>query len=89
MNIAKFRLIRVASYLFPDENTTIMALSQIEGLHTERINLSLAPEARWFYIVNECDKSGLLPRLVTEMLLHYPNNTELQQLRKDLAANIV
>lgn len=72
MNKDMLRLAQVLAGLYPDVASTAVLLAKA-GMKTDRILAEQTPETRWFYIVQECVKAGLIPKLLYEARADYPD----------------
>lgn len=76
MDKALIPLVEVMSDLYPDIDSSIPFMAVI-GMQSGRIRTEASPVNRWFAIIRECEKAGLIPDLIDLALVDYPANKEL------------
>lgn len=81
MKAANVRLFLMLAKLYPDaaESSLLMA---IVGIDAGRIHSEQGARTRWFEIVNEAEKAGQIPGLMSAALADYPKHDGLHELRK-------
>lgn len=80
MTPANVRLFKLLADLFPDAAMSQMVMAET-GMEASRINVEQPPKARWYFVVAEAEKAGLIDELLTSASAQYPDNAELQQMR--------
>lgn len=79
------RLFKLLADLFPDPALSQMVMAEI-GMDAGRIFAEQSAKARWYFIVSEAEKAGLIDALLTSALAQYPTNDALLALRDDFGS---
>lgn len=77
-------LIYVLADLYPDMASTSLLMQRV-GVDSGRILNEQAPSTRWFFIVSECEKSGLIEKLLDLTLTDYPDQKDLNAIKRQLS----
>lgn len=83
MNKHLLALAKLMSALYPDVAASTLFMAEV-GMNAGRILAEQQPVTRWFFIVNECDKAGLIPALLQAAIAEYPDHTDLRSLYIEL-----
>lgn len=76
MNKDLIALFKVLAELYPGDEESALIMETV-GVEVGRIYLQQGARTRWFAIVSECVKSGLIPALVNAALADYPHHEPL------------
>lgn len=79
------RLTRLLAQLYPDATLSSYVMAAA-GIQSGRILSEQSPNTRWFFIVSEADKAGLIPQLMATVAEDYPDHAELRSLRAELGS---
>lgn len=80
MNKSLIQLSKILASLYPDVVSSIAFMADL-GMQSGRIQAEQSPSTRWYFIVSECEKAGLVQDLIGLALVDYPANKDLQEMR--------
>lgn len=71
-------LISVMVELYPDVDSSRRIMDDV-GVDGSRILAEQQPFFRWYAIIDECEKAGLIPALLSTVASEYPRHSDLLQ----------
>lgn len=84
MNKIFVQLTKTMAFLYPDVASSDFFMAQL-GMNSERILSEQKPATRWYFIVDEAEKAGLIPEMIDLAMAEYPEHGALRVVRAQMA----